>query len=217
MMSRFKLTVFDMDGTLLTDRTIFVFAEKKGFKDELMRVINNEKMEFYEKSIEIAKALKGTRKDELLEIFRGIPLHENVEFVISELRRRGVKTAIVTDSYQFVADDLKERLGMDFAFANNLIIDDGIVTGDLLIYNTELKRDLDNGKIYSICKKCVMDQLCKELGIPLHQVIAVGDGKIDISMIKEAGLGVAFNAPVEVQKYADVVTSDLSVILRYIG
>jgi len=29
MMSRFKLTVFDMDGTLLTDRTIFVFAEKK--------------------------------------------------------------------------------------------------------------------------------------------------------------------------------------------
>ena len=77
-MSKFKLVLFDMDGTLVKDRTIFVFAEKKGFLDDLKKLIYNSDIPFYKKSIEIAKSLKGLDCNELLEIARNIPLNENV-------------------------------------------------------------------------------------------------------------------------------------------
>jgi len=215
-MSKFKLALFDLDGTLLKERAIFVFAEKKGFMGELRRLIYNTDMQFYKKSIEIAKSLKGLDSKELLEIFRELPLNNNVEKVISELKKRNIKTAIVTDGYQFVADELKQILNIDYAFANNLILDNGIVTGELEISNKELIKDLIVNDIYSICKSCILDNLCKKLDISVEEVMAVGDGRVDICMIKKAGLGVAFNAPEVVQKHADISINNMNELLDYI-
>lgn len=215
MMTKFKLAMFDMDGTLLKGRTIFVFADKKGFMDELLNIINSDRIS-YEKSIEIAKLSKGMNGSELLEIFRDIPLQEHVETVIRELKNKGITTAIATNSYQFAADDLKDRLGFDYAFANNLIIDNDIVTGELIINNKNLIKHCDGCKIHSICKEQVLESLCKKLGITEEEVIAIGDSEIDNCMLERAGLGVAFNASEKVQQHADVITDDMSVILNYI-
>ena len=206
--------MFDMDGTLIDGRSIFVFSEKKGFKDKLLSSLQSDK-EPYEKSIEIAQFLHGVSSIELLEIFRKIPLHNNVEKVAQKLREKNVKTAVVTDSYQFIADDLKKRLHFDYAFANNLIIEQGIVTGKININNSNLKR-CETGVIYSICKGLVLDQLYTMLNITPADVIAVGDGVVDIGMIKKAGLGIAYNASEQVQKNADIITNDLAVVLDYI-
>ena len=216
IMGKFKLVIFDMDGTLIQGRGIFVIAEKKGFKDELINKIKNDRIDFYQRSKDIAKLSRGLDKNELLEIFRTIKLSENVEKVISVLKEHNIKTAIATDSYNLFADDLKDRLGIDYAFANNLITNGDIITGELEIHNKDLTQDFFSGKIYSICKSCALEQLCKELGISLKESIAVGDGKVDIGMIKKAGLGIAFNAPDEVKKHADIVTDDLTTILKYI-
>ena len=211
---KYKLVMFDMDGTLIDGRSIFVFSEKKGFKDKLLRSLQSDK-EPYEKTIEIAQFLHGANSIELLEIFRKIPLHNNVEKVAQKLREKNVKTAVVTDSYQFIADDLKKRLHFDYAFANNLIIEQGIVTGKININNSNLKR-CETGVIYSICKGLVLDQLYTMLNITPAEVIAVGDGVVDIGMIKKAGLGIAYNASEQVQKNADIITNDLAVVLDYI-
>jgi phosphoserine phosphatase len=215
-MSRYKLVLFDMDGTLLKDKGIFVIAEKKGFIDELNRLIRDNTKEFYKRSIDIAKLSKGFTKKEYLDIFRTVPLQDHAETVIKELKNKKITSAIVTDSYQFLADDLKERLGIDYAFGNNLITNDEVITGELDMYNKDLIEEFYSGKIYSICKSCVLDQLCKKLGITEKEVIAVGDGRIDAGMIKKAGLGIAINGSKELKKIADVVTNDLRVILDYI-
>ena len=215
-MTKYKLALFDMDGTLLKDRGIFVIAEKKGFLEELVRLFKDDSREFYKRSIDIAKLQKGFTKKEYLEIFRTIPTRDHAKNIIKELKNKKIKTAIVTDSYKFLADDLKKRLGIDYAFANDLVTNGDIITGELLMHNKDLKKEFYNGKIYSICKSCVLDNLCKELGITKKEVIAVGDGRIDAGMIKKAGLGIAINAPDEVQKIADVVTNDLKIILDYI-
>ena len=215
-MTKFKLVMFDMDGTLIQGRGIFIIAEKKGFKEELIKKIRDKSIDFYQRSIDIAKLSKGLNKRELLEIFRTIKLHENVEKVIADIKKHGIKTAIATDSYKFLADDLKDRLGIDYVFANTLITNGDVITGELEIHNTDLTEDFFSGKIYSICKSCALEQLCKELGISLSEAIAVGDGRVDIGMIKKAGIGIAFNAPDEVQKHADIITNDLRVILEYI-
>jgi HAD superfamily hydrolase (TIGR01484 family) len=50
-------------------------------------------------------------------------------------------------------------------------------------------------------------QVCELLGIDMSQVIAMGDSLNDVSMIREAGLGVAMgNAQDEVKQLADVIT-----------
>jgi HAD superfamily hydrolase (TIGR01484 family) len=51
-------------------------------------------------------------------------------------------------------------------------------------------------------------QVCDILGIDMSQVIAMGDSLNDVSMIREAGLGVAMgNAQDEVKQMADCVTA----------
>jgi len=214
-MGKFKIVIFDMDGTLLNGRTILIFSEIKGFKDDLLRVINS-KMKPYKKTIEIAKFLEGLDGKELLEIFRKIPLQKDVKKVIKKLNKKDIITAIVSDSYQFVADDLRRRLGIDYAFANNLIMENGIITGEVILHNTSLTEGFIDHQIYSICKSCVLEKLCIEYGISENETIAVGDGKVDICMLERAGLGIAFNAPEIVQKHADVVTDNINVILSYI-
>ena len=215
-MADVKLVMFDMDGTLIKGRGIFVIAEKKGFIDELWRYIKDPYLEYYEKSIEIAKLSKGFKKNEYLEIFQKVPLQRNAQEVISELKKRNIKTAIATDSYLMLAEDLKHRLNIDHAFANDLVTNDDVITGELRIHNKDLVEDISGNKIYSICKGCVLEQLCKDMNINLEQTIAIGDGIVDIGMINKAGTGIAFNATDEVKKYADVVSDDLKIILDYI-
>jgi len=215
-MSKYKLVLFDMDGTLLRDRGIFVIAKKLGFYDKLLEMFKYDGTDFYQKSIEIATLSKGFSTKEYLEIFRQVPYSKNAEKVIKELKNKNIKTAIVTDSYQILADDLKERLGIDYAFANNLITNDGIITGELELHNKELRKDFYSGRIYSICKSCVLEQLCDKLNISTEETIAVGDGRVDVGMIKKAGLGIAYRASEDVQKQADVATDDLNTVLEYV-
>ena len=210
-----KLVLFDMDGTLLDGRTIQKFAEKKGFKNELDQILKS-KNKFYQITIEIAKLLKDMRKDELLEIFRDMSLQENAIKVIQYLKKRNIKTAIVTDSYQFVADDLRKRLDIDYSFANNLLSKNGVFTGEIEMHNNKKIIDPINNEIYSICKSCVMEKLCKDLDISEKEVIAVGDGIVDIGMLYESGVGIAFKASDIVKKYANVTTNNLIDILNYI-
>ena len=88
-MGKFKIVIFDMDGTLLNGRTILFFSEEKGFKDDLLRVINSE-LKPYKKTIEIAKFLKGLDGTELLDIFRKIPLQKDVKKVVKKLKKNNI-------------------------------------------------------------------------------------------------------------------------------
>ncbi len=210
----YKLILFDMDGTLLNGRSIYFFAEKKGLHDHLSTILNSTE-EPYKKSIQIAQLLKGISHQELLDIFKKIPLQDHVETIMPVIREKQIKTAIVTDGYQLFANNLKKRLGLNYAFANRLIINNKIVTGDIVFQNGALKRS-SNGKIYSIDKRSVLDFLCMTLDISPKETIAIGDGFVDIDMIKAAGLGIAYRAPPEVQNHADVAIDDLSLILQYL-
>jgi phosphoserine phosphatase len=207
--------MFDMDGTLLNGRTIQKFAEKKGFKNELNNLINSNK-KFYEITIEIAKLLKDMKEEELLEIFREIPLQKNVEKIIKYLKKFNIKTAIVTDSYEFVANDLRKKLSIDYVFANTLLSKNGIFNGKIKIHNIKKIKDPINNEVYSICKSCIMENLCKKLNISLDEVMAVGDGIVDIGMINKSGIGIAFNASNKVNKHANVTTNNLIDILNFI-
>ena len=215
MASRYKLALFDMDDTLLKGRTIHIVGAEKGFRDDVLR-LEESPMVSYQKNKEIAILLRGLPKQEMLQIFHRIPLQDHVEELMKTLQKKRIRTAVVTNCYQFIADDLKNRLGMDYAVANDIKIMNGVITGELILQNPVLEVKFPGCKIHPICKRSVVDFFCEKLKITPEEIVAVGDGKIDICMLERAGLGVAFHASREVQEHADVCTDDLLTILQYV-
>ncbi|MDG6228770.1 MAG: HAD family phosphatase [Candidatus Thermoplasmatota archaeon] len=211
----YRIALFDMDGTLLDGRTIFHFAEKKGFQRQLHDILNTNDQP-YQKSLKIARLLKGSSKNELLNLFRELPLRQHVIEVLSELRKRDMIIAIATDSYDIIAQDLQKKLNVDHVYANTLVIHEGIVTGDLLIHNKGKVIDEVTHKIYSISKSCIVDVLAEKYAVSFEDIIAVGDGLVDCGMLQKAGLGFAIHAPEEVKKYADVSIDDLRTIITHL-
>jgi phosphoserine phosphatase len=127
--------------------------------------------------------LKGLDASTLEKVAGRIEMTEGAERLIRTLRRLGYRTAILSGGFTYFADRLKERLGMDYVYANTLDIRDGKVTGEVTGAIVDGAR-----------KKALLGQIAHQEGLHLEQVIAVGDGANDLPMLSVAGLGVAFRA-----------------------
>ncbi len=205
-----------MDGTLLYGRTIYALAAELGFEENLRQIMLSNLQEF-EKTIEIAKLLRGLSVKRFLEIFDKIPFRAGIQKVITATREAGMMTVIATDSYQLAANRLAERLGIDRAFANELEIREGEITGRIKLNNDRLEPLIAGCKIRSICKRDILHELCSELGITTAEIVAVGDSSNDKCMLEAAGLGVTFESSTEINDFADIILNDdLSEILDYI-
>ena len=78
---------------------------------------------------------------------------------------------------------IREALGLDRDYANTLEITEGKLTGRVLrpILGKQAKCD-------------ALVRISSELGLPLAETIAVGDGANDLAMLQAAGLGIAYHA-----------------------
>jgi phosphoserine phosphatase len=68
-------------------------------------------------------------------------------------------------------------------------------------------------------KAHLLEEIARQEGITLDQVIAIGDGANDLPMLGKAGLGIAFNAKARVREQADTHISQQSLesILYLLG
>ena len=88
-------------------------------------------------------------------------------------------------------DYLKKELGIDYMYANQLEIKNGILTGGYL------------GDIVDGTKKAeYLQEIEEKEGIDIGQTIAIGDGANDLAMLDIAGLGIAFHAKPKVKDNA---------------
>jgi phosphoserine phosphatase len=127
--------------------------------------------------------LKGLGVGELTDIRNSMKISKGVNTLLSTLKRLGYKLGLVTGGFDFFSDDLKEKLGFDFAFANSLEIKDDALTGRVV------------GRVIDAAEKArIVNQVSLEQGILLDQVVVVGDGANDALMLGQAGLGIAYNA-----------------------
>ncbi|KAK5163393.1 Phosphoserine phosphatase [Saxophila tyrrhenica] len=195
------LAVFDMDSTLIQQEVIDELARSVGRYDKVAAVTEaamRGELDF-EASLRARVAeLKGVSTDiwdklkaEVITFTPGA--RELVQF----LRQRGWKTAVLSGGFKPLADWVKDTLGLDYAFANQLAVDEatGTLSGEVLsgtlVVGAALKKEL-------------LLQLAIQNDIPIERTIAVGDGSNDLLMMGAAGLGIAFNAKPKVQEAAPV-------------
>lgn len=196
-----KLIVFDLDTTFIEQEIIDEIAKLAGI-DESVREITEKsmkgKMSYRESLKERVMLLRGIPASSLDKILKKITLTKGVADVLQVLKELGCKMAIVTGSFSYFTDKIKEKYGIDYVFANELVVKDGRLTGEVKepIIDAEMKR------------KLIQEIMARE-GIKREEVIAVGDGANDRFMLMEAGMGIAFDAKEVVRKIADgVVTKE---------
>jgi HAD superfamily phosphoserine phosphatase-like hydrolase len=201
------LAVLDMDGTLLERRTVDVLCEKLGLVEELKEIDRkSEHIEAHEVSERIAKLFSGVKASAMERIFDTISLVKGAEEFVAFLKSRSFVTAIVTDSYAFLASRLAHRLGIDSVRGTKLEIIKGVVTGKIATPLGWEEEKQEKCQRTAICKIHAMNSLMEEFSIQSDRTLAVGDSVNDICVIQKARIGVAFRPKDElVTKAADIV------------
>jgi phosphoserine phosphatase len=189
-----RLVVMDVDSTLIQDEVIELFAAHAGCEDEVAEVTAaamRGELDF-EQSLHARVALLAGLDESVVDKVRAeVRLTPGARTLIRTLKRLGYQVGVVSGGFTQVTDDLKKRLGLDFASANTLEVAGGKLTGRVI------------GEIVDRAGKAqLLRSFAEQAGVPLSQTVAIGDGANDLDMLNAAGLGVAFNAKPVVREAA---------------
>jgi len=191
-----RLVFFDMDSTLIDMEIIDEMAQRAGVHKEVSRITEKARrgdIDFEEALAQRVGLLKGLKVEELEKIRKEMKLSEGAEDLVTTLKQLGYKQGLISGSFHYFADHLKERLGLDFAFANELEVKNGALTGRLL-------GDIVDGPY----KAKIVNLVSSEEGVLLDQTVAIGDGANDVLMLGQAGLGIAYNAKGKLERVANM-------------
>src|SRR5271168_1866814 len=206
-----RLFAFDMDSTLIQGEVIDELAKLAGVADEVVKITEaamRGEMEFQQSFRRRVALLRGLPEGRVRELLETIPLVEGAEQLIGTLKMLGYKTAILSGGFNFFAQHLQRRLGIDYVFANDLDIVDGVVSGEVRTPVVDGARKAE-----------LLRQIAGQENISLDQVVAVGDGANDLPMLGIAGMGIAFRAKPLVRQTASHAVSFLGLdsLLYLIG
>lgn len=183
---KLRLVAFDLDGTLTVETSSWQSIHRffgtevygaEGLRDyELGRISYEEFMRR-----DIAHWPKGLHISTIEEILSSFSLRPEAENTIRQLRQRGMRVVVITSGLAPLARNVCQRLQIEDYVANDLETDAaGRLTGQGIPVVEPLKKDR------------VLHEFLRRLDLRSEQALAVGDTKFDRSLLKAAGIGVAF-------------------------
>lgn len=182
-----RLIVADMDSTMITVECIDELADYAGIKAEVSAVTEaamRGELDFagaLDARVALLKGMdEGVIERCLAERVRIMP---GAEALVKTVRARGGHAVLVSGGFTRFAEPVAARIGFDRAIANELLVEDGKLTG------TVAKPLVD-----ADTKLRTLEVMTATLNLSPDQVMAVGDGANDLPMIRAAGLGVAYHA-----------------------
>lgn len=187
----YRLVAFDMDSTLISIECIDEIADVVGRKAEVSAIteaaMRGEIADYKESLRRRVALLAGAPADALQRVHdEKLRLNPGVETFVRACQAAGLKTLLISGGFTFFSERVRQRLGLDFARANQLGIAGGRLTG------TVMQRpwgDIVDGAE----KKRVLLEVAELMGIEPAQAIAVGDGANDLPMMEAAGLSIAYH------------------------
>ena len=189
-----RLVCFDMDSTLIQAEVIDKLAELAGVGDQVKAITESAmqgEIDFKESFTQRMQLLKGLREDVLHDVAINLPITKGAKRLINTLKSYGFKTAILSGGFTYFGNYLQRELGIDYVYANQLEIENGVLTGGYV------------GEIVDGAKKAeYLQELARKEAININQTIAIGDGANDLPMLNLAGLGIAFHAKPTVKNNA---------------
>ena len=209
---RKRLLIADMDSTVIEQECIDELGVMAGIGDRISQITARAmrgELDFEAALQERVKLLKGLD----LRVIDTI-LRERISFMaggrtlVATMKAHGAHTALVSGGFTPFTSKVAATLGFDENQANELIVAEGVLTGEVgqPILGQQAKLD-------------ALRRISARLGIATADALAVGDGANDLAMIGEAGMGVALHAKPQVQQQARyrVNHGDLTALLYLQG
>ena len=194
-----KLVVFDLDNVIIDGEAIDEIGKLANVEEDIAEITEKAmqgEIDFETSIKDRVQLLEGTSIEDIEKVAEDLPLMPGACKTINCLKDKDVDVAIISGSFDVVADKIKDKLGVETVYTNSFTVEDGKLTGEV------------TGPLVSGSKLDVLKDHVEEAGITLDEVVAVGDGANDISMIESAGCGIAFNAKDSVKEIADIVVEE---------
>ena len=202
------LVIFDVEGVLFDAEYLPILAEKLNKEDEIWEITKKgiQGAINWEEGLRTrVDALKGLDFDTCQQVADDLPIMTGAKEACRVLKAAGWKIMAVSGGFTIMTDRLKEELGLDHVFSNELIFKDGKLDGVTI--------NVDSDKAKSAIVKI------QEWNQKQEEIVVVVDGANDIKLFDICGLGIAFRAQDKVKDLANVTLEekDLSKILDIIN
>jgi len=203
---QFKLIAFDMDSTLINIECIDELAREAGVGEQVAKIteaaMRGEIKSFSESLKRRLSLLRGAKEEILQKVLtHRLELNPGAKTLVETCQAQGLKTLLVSGGFTYFAREVQNRLKLDFMRSNELEIQNGCLTGELIPQTWGLICDAEE-------KRKMILSTCAALGLHPGQAIAVGDGANDLPMMKlcadSGGLSVAYHAKPIVREQAMV-------------
>lgn len=200
-----RLIVMDIDSTLINEEVIDLLGEEAGVGEQVAAITERAmrgELDFKQALEERVGLLAGLDREVFDRTFARVTFTPGALELIRTAHERGWKVGVVSGGFHEVADRIVEAAGIDYCLANRLEVQNGKLTGKLAAEIVTRERKLE-----------ALRSWAHELGLPMSQTVAMGDGANDIPMIQAAGTGIAFCAKPKTREAAPFAINERNLML----
>lgn len=207
MSEYYLLIIFDVEGVLYDEEYLPLLAERLNKAEEIWKITRagiQGKIDWEAGLIQRVEALRGLDEKTCREVAESLPIMTGAKEACRVLKAAGWKIVAVSGGFTMMMDRLKDELGLDHVFSNELIFKDGKLDG--------VRVNVDYDKSRAAMLKI------KEWGEKRDDVVCVVDGANDVKLFNICGLSIAYRAQDIVKDMAMVTLEekDLSKVLGII-
>ena len=202
------LAIFDVEGVLYDAEYLPILAERVNKEKEIWEITKKGiqgKIDWEKGLTERIRLLRGLDYETCVQVANSLPIMTGAKEACNALKNAGWKLLAVSGGFTVITDRLKDELGLDFVYSNELVFKDDKLDGVIVNVNAD-KAKTAKTKIL-------------EWGEKKEDITVVVDGANDVKLFEISGLGIAFRAQDLVKDLATVTLDekDLSKIVGLIN
>lgn len=202
------LAIFDVEGVLYDAEYLPILAERVNKEKEIWEITKKGiqgKIDWEKGLTERVRLLRGLDYETCVQVANSLPIMTGAKEACNALKNAGWKLLAVSGGFTVITDRLKDELGLDFVYSNELVFKDDKLDGVIVNVNAD--------KAKTVKTKIL------EWGEKKEDITVVVDGANDVKLFEISGLGIAFRAQDLVKDLATVTLDekDLSKIVGLIN
>jgi phosphoserine phosphatase len=202
-----KLVVFDLENTLIFNEFLPELATMVGKEAEVAAITRagiDGRIDWQEGFRMRAQLLKGLTQAQVLRAARHLrPVPGAAEFV-DFLKTKGNKVVLVTGGPREVAESAMAHFNADAVYHNEFVYEDGVFTGDVVV------------RVGPRTKGEIVRHLAAKYGVGKEEILAFGDGLMDVPLLSEAGVRMGINTGGKLREHVDFEATNYEEAQRWL-
>lgn len=182
-----RIVFFDCDGTLTKVKSSWEYIHRRlniwdNHADEYQMLFREGKINYDEFCRRDALLWRGLNLADIFEIIKEIPYQQGAAETVATLKDMGIFTVILSTGLSFLVNRVRDDLGVHMSLSNDLLVEDGVLTGGTAI-NVQYDK-----------KGYWVNKVLKEKGLNRLVSCAVGDGEGDRDMFNAVSVSIMYGS-----------------------